>query len=198
MRRSTRTKKLLHSPQSITDVASTRPKNDEKKKSKRKLRTMDGEDDDLYTLGNLSQTENFDVNDDCDKVPRFLGQNGILSQTRRANETTRDEDFTIHLHSRKGNQENNKSLNDTSMIETVPIDDDDDDIVPLEDQQMLDQILENHDNESLFTSLEITHDKTIGISSVSNNNSGLNYDDCIEDITNDGVDPPPPPPPSSS
>jgi hypothetical protein len=56
---------------------------------------------------------------------------------------------------------------------------------------MLENILENHDNESLFTSLEITHDRTIEINSISNNNSGLNYDNCIEDITNDGIDPPP-------
>jgi hypothetical protein len=48
--------------------------------------------------------------------------------------------------------------------------------------------MENNDNESLFTSLDITHDKTIETSS---NNSILNYNDCIEDITNDGIDPPP-------
>jgi hypothetical protein len=187
-RRSTRTKKLLHPP-SVTAVESIQPKNDEKKKNKRKLRALDGEEDDLYILGNLSQTENSNVNNDCDHVSRYLGQNGIISQTRKINETTtRDDDFTIQLNSRQINQEKNKSLNNTTMIETVSIDDDS---VPLEDQQMFEHVLDNHDNESLFTSLEITHDKTIEISSISNNNSGLNYDDCIEDITNDGIDPPP-------
>jgi len=61
----------------------------------------------------------------------------------------------------------------------------------IDEEQMFQDVIENNDNESLFTSLDITHNKTFETSSISNNNSIINYNDCIEDITNDGIDPPP-------
>lgn len=154
---------------------------------------MDGEDDDLYTLGNLSQIENKNGNVDCEQVSRYIGQNGILSQTRRTNETmmtTYDEDFTIKLTSRQINQEkgNNLSnysndLNINSLVTTEAIPIDDDINFPNDEQFFPDGI----DNESLFTSL----DKQFDTNSILNNHPLINYDDCIEDITNDGIDPPP-------
>jgi hypothetical protein len=48
-------------------------------------------------------------------------------------------------------------------------------------------MIANHDTESLFASLDIPFDKT---TTILNNNSMMNYNDCIEDISNDGMDPP--------
>ena len=62
------------------------------------------------------------------------------------------------------------------------------------DQQITEEIIENND-QSLFTTIEKTPETNPVIN---NNNSILNYDDCIEDISIDGIDPPPPPPSTST
>jgi hypothetical protein len=51
-------------------------------------------------------------------------------------------------------------------------------------------MIANHDTESLFASLDIPFDKTVETTTILNNNSIMNYNDCIEDISNDGMDPP--------
>jgi hypothetical protein len=190
IRKSPRSKKPTHPPPT-TSVISIQSTNDNKKKTKRKLRAIDAEDDDLYTLGNLSQLENSNDNPDCQQISRYIGQNGLLSQTRKINETTYDDDFTITLHSRQSNRDKTKISNtnrDTITIESdqtegIPIDDD---VCPIDEEQIFRDMMENHDPDSLFTSLE-----RLETSPILNNNSSLNYDDCIEDITNDGIDPPP-------
>ena len=122
-----------------------------------------------------------DATNDCEQVSRYLGQNGILSQTRKTNETLThyEDDFPIRLNSRHIHME--KRSTTTSIEPPVPVDED---IIPLDDQQML-------ETDSLFASLESTNAKNLETNLISNNNSMLNYDDCIEDITNDGIDPPP-------
>jgi len=129
-----------------------------KPKQKRKLRAIDAEDDDLYTLGNLSQTE-MSI-DDCEQIPRYIGQNGILSQTRKTNETTittfDDDDAEMHNSAMKLFA-NITSTTAASANEDISIADD---------------------------------EPSINNKKNNNNNSIMNYDVCVEDITNDGIDAP--------
>ncbi|UJR31361.1 hypothetical protein I4U23_018855 [Adineta vaga] len=203
VRKSARTKKSTkyESALSLLSIPST---NGDQKKCRRKLRAMDGEDDDLFTLGNLSQTNHTNGDIDCEQVPRFIGQNGILSQTRKLNETTTlstfDDDFTMKSQSQKTNidetlsnhhfNENNTHtiVPDAPVAEPMNILED---VSATEREQMYQDVVETDDNDSLFTSLELTRDKTQEPTSAVNNHSIINYNDCIEDISNDGVDPPP-------
>jgi hypothetical protein len=191
---------------SSSSLTSTQSTSDDKKKGKRKLRALDAEDDDLYTLGNLSQTDNQNVNNDCDQISRYIGQNGILSQTRKTNETTIDDndDFTIKLHSRRSNKTDispskffkhpqdgiiNTITTESSLIENLTIVED---VAAMDEEQNFKDMMENNDNESLLASLNITNDRTLETSnSTLNNDPIMNYDDCIEDISNDGIDLPP-------
>ncbi len=185
--------------QSTSSLTSIKSTNDDKKKGKRKLRAIDAEDDDLFTLGNLSQVNHANGDIDCEQISRYIGQNGILSQTRKNNETTTtDDDFTIQLQSRKSKRgetilsEHPNDINtitESSIVEPMNILEDGGSI---DEEQIFQEIIENND-ESLFTSLDITRDKTIETNSTLNNNSIINYNDCIEDISNDGIDPPPSP-----
>jgi hypothetical protein len=189
--------------QSTSSLTSIKSTNDDKKKGKRKLRAIDAEDDDLFTLGNLSQTNHANGDIDCEQISRYIGQNGILSQTRKINETTTttDDDFTIQLQSRKSKRgetlttilsEHPNDINtitESSIVEPMNIFEDGGSV---DEEQIFQEIIGNNDD-SLFTSLDITRDKTIETSSTLNNNSIINYNDCIEDISNDGIDPPPSP-----
>ena len=144
----------------------------DQQKSRRKLRAKIGEDDDLFTLGNLSQTDHADGELDCEQVPRFIGQNGILSQTRKLNETTTqstiDDDFTIISQSQETivnetfvNYSSNDppihpTLPDASVAEPMNILGD---VTVAEREQMYQEIIENDDIESLLTSLNRTNDR---------------------------------------
>ncbi len=193
LRKSTRSKKLIQ-PRATVPVSNPSPIKTNKTKAKRKLRTLDGEDDDLITLGNLSQGNDTNGHVDCEKISRFIGQHGILSQSRRINDTTVtsfDDDFTIQLHSRKMNENKSKFSNDTNPIiiqSSVSLDDD---VGPLNDDQMFEDVLENNDTESLFSSFDLPPEKTPESASIVNSHSILNYTDCIEDISNDEIYPPP-------
>ncbi|CAF2939643.1 unnamed protein product [Rotaria sp. Silwood2] len=196
-RKSIRSKKVIEHP-STSSVASTQSVNGNKKSTKRKLRALDAEDDDLYTLGNLSQIDNLNSDTNCEQIPRYIGQNGILSQTRKLNETSInvEDDFTIKLRSKKSNQKLKTKLSNDSKISESSIGDS---LTIIEDvgrihQEFLKDMSEK-DQESLFDSLNITNDRTFETSSSLNRTSLINYNDCIEDISNDGIDPPPPPPP---
>ncbi|CAF3215606.1 unnamed protein product [Rotaria sp. Silwood2] len=196
-RKSIRSKKVIEHP-STSSVASTQSVNGNKKSTKRKLRALDAEDDDLYTLGNLSQIDNLNSDTNCEQIPRYIGQNGILSQTRKLNETSInvEDDFTIKLRSKKSNQKLKTKLSNDSKISESSIGDS---LTIIEDvgrihQEFLKDMSEK-DQESLFDSLNITNDRTFETSSSLNKTSLINYNDCIEDISNDGIDPPPPPPP---
>lgn len=199
-----RSKKLIEHP-STSSFASNQSINDGKKKGKRKLRAIDAEDDDLYTLGHLSKANNLNDNIDCERIPRYIGQNGILSQTRKINETITkiiEDDFIINFESNQSNTEQvlntnlseysndiSSNLNTTksSTVHTLTIVEDD---TPTNvKQQRLPNVIDTNDNESLFASLNITHDNTFETISSSVNQPYINYDDGIEDISNDGVDP---------
>ncbi|CAF3985522.1 unnamed protein product [Rotaria sp. Silwood1] len=167
-----------------------------KKKTKRKLRAIDAEDDDLYTLGNISQIDTLNDDTNCEQIPRYIGQNGILSQTRKLNDTSMnivDDDITMKLSTKKSNKNKNKNSSnntktkETSICESLTIIED----VGLIHQQQNSKDMTENDHESLFDSLNITNDRTFDTSSTTINQSSIiNYNDCIEDISNDGIDPP--------
>lgn len=199
VRKSTRTKKpTRHAVRSdATSIPST---NGEKKKGRRKLRAMEGEDDDLYTLGNLSQDDQTNGDINCEQIPRFIGQNGLLSQTRRVNETTTmcafDDDYLLRPtcdpspaddapSSEPTDLDTHQIMPDTGIAEPMNF------LGGADCEQMLCDIVEAADNDSLFTSLELTRDKPFETSSTLHNNNSIDYNDGIEDISNDGIDPPP-------
>ncbi|CAF1137521.1 unnamed protein product [Rotaria sordida] len=200
-----RSKTIVEHP-STSSIASTQSvnnnnNNNNNKKKKRKLRAMDGEDDDLCTLGNLSQTDVINGGDtECEQVSRYIGQNGILSQTRKINETTIniENDKTIKqskkskkkkkLTKKSSNHSNDHSVNtksnESSPCEILTFIED---IGQIHHEEILQDITEN-DQQSLFDSLNITPDRTYETNSTLNINSFINYTDCIEDISNDAVD----------
>ncbi|CAF0825268.1 unnamed protein product [Adineta steineri] len=202
VRKSTRSKKISQH-ESTSSFISTQSTNGTKTKGKRKLRAIDAEDDDLYTLGNLSQTINGNNDIDCEQISRYIGQNGILSQTRKTNETTIttttfEDDFSMKLQSKKDeilSTEFNQNSNDDATMTTATSDTSIDNsmnilggnVTTLDEVEVLREVMENNDNESLFTSIN----KTYETNTILNNNSIINYDNCIEDISNDGIDPPP-------
>ncbi|CAF1241483.1 unnamed protein product [Rotaria sp. Silwood1] len=193
--KSTRSKKFNEHP-STSSIASIQLNNDNKKKTKRKLRAIDAEDDDLYTLGNISQIDTLNDDTNCEQIPRYIGQNGILSQTRKLNDTSMnivDDDITMKLSTKKSNKNKNKNSSnntktkETSICESLTIIED----VGLIHQQQNSKDMTENDHESLFDSLNITNDRTFDTSSTTINQSSIiNYNDCIEDISNDGIDPP--------
>ena len=193
IRRSTRPRKLVQ-PSSLPPV----PSSDEKKKprERKKLRAMDAEDDDLVILGNLNQTDNFNGQNGCEHVSRYLGQNGILSQTRKNNETTYySDDFPLQLSSR---QSKKKISNGTPNIEFNPPPPHVGNISSIEAEAIIDNIFENPENDSLFAALEMTNENPSEPSSKRNDHPPIDYTDCIEDISDDELNPPPPPPPPPS
>lgn len=161
---------------------------------------MDAEDDDLFTLGNLSQTDNLNGDINCDQVPRYIGQNGILSQTRKTSESiiNSDDDFPIKLTSRQSNKEktldeqdeitieNSKPTESPSIIDGLGLMED---LGHIDHEPILKNVMENNDNESLFATLNLTHDRTFDTSSTIEKPSVINYNDCIEDISNDAIEP---------
>lgn len=200
MRKSGRARKIkrFESSSSLISIPSTQS---DQQKGRRKLRAKIGEDDDLFTLGNLSQTDHADGELDCEQVPRFIGQNGILSQTRKLNETTTlstvDDDFTTKSQSQRtivnetfvdypsNDPPTHLPPPDASIAEPMNILGD---VTTAEREQMYKEIIENDDNESLLTSLDRTNEHH---PMTNNNNSLLDYHYCIEDISNDGTDLPP-------
>lgn len=186
IRRSTRPRKLVQ-PSLLPPVPSV----DEKKKprERKKLRAIDAEDDDLVILGNLNQTDNSNGQNGCEHVSRYLGQNGILSQTRKNNETTYySDDFPLQLPSR---QSKKKISNGTSNIESNPPPSHVENISHMEAETIIDNIFENPENDSLFAALEMTNENPSEPSSKCNDHPPMDYTDCIEDISDDELNPPP-------
>lgn len=197
IRRSTRTRKLVQPPSFPSAV----PSIDEKKKptrERKKLRAIDAEDDDLVILGNLNQTDNFNEQNGCEHVSRYLGQNGILSQTRKTNETINySDDFPLQLSSR---QSKKKISNGTANIEIdpPPVSLEVENISATEAETIIENIFANPDNDSLFAALDMANENPPEPSSKCNEHPVNNYADGIEDISDDELNPPPPPASSSS
>ena len=59
----------------------------------------------------------------------------------------------------------------------------------IDDEHSFQEFTLNNDHESLFASLDVPFDKTVETNPILNNNSIINYNDCIEDISNDGIEP---------
>ena len=202
--RPTRSKKsaLLNAPASTTSILSTLSTTDEKKKTKKKLRAIDAEDDDLFTLGNLSQMDHQPTVDDCGPISRHIGQNGILSQTRRLQDTMTttpndDNDFPITLHSRQTLSEEfstDPMINPSDDVFLNPMDGESslgDALMIGDDPEAIngERFLENQDaDETLFKALDMLCEKSDETSPHKNHHSGVSYTDCIEDISNDGID----------
>jgi hypothetical protein len=83
-------------------------------------------------------------------------------------------------------------INDPSLEDSLSIVDD---LVPMDEDQMLKDVIENNDNESIFASLDITHEKITETNSnddvdniINEKTTETNYNDDIEDISHDGID----------
>ena len=130
-----------------------------------------------------------------------MGQNGILSQTRRLQDTmatsTDDNDFSMTMHS---DQILSEELSKNPMIN--PSDDVffntmegesslGDALTIIEDVQAMHeaQMLENHDvDEALFKTLDAICEKHDVSDCHKNHHPSVSYPDGIEDISNDGID----------
>lgn len=174
---------------STSSITSTQSKADAKTKGKRKLRALDAEDDDLYTLGNLPALHALTDLNDCEQISRFIGQNGILSQTRKINDTV-DHDCRMVGDPQQALSKYAKASDEleplstpTPSPETLPV-------VTNGSHLEEDEALENNGHGSTsFAFLNNVSDKPLGTASVVNNKSTIDYADCIEDISNDGMDP---------
>ena len=148
-------------------------------------------------MGNLAKTDNSTYNKDCEQIPRYIGQHGILSQTRKTNETTTvlNDDNTISLQLRQSTEDqtvearpseysNGVDIN-INIVEAVTIPED---VCPANDELPSSQnITKTNDNGLLSASLNITHDKTFETSSTVENKSMPDYNDNIEDTSNDDI-----------
>lgn len=163
--RSARRSKKRNSPKKVKPAAdvpiisssSSIILSDQTKKSRRKLRAIDGEDDDLSTLANLSVIETEQINDDCAPIARHIGQNGILSQTRK---------FQNHLNIEQEIERITVTNVNAANLEQI-------------------SIFTTLDEESLFSSLDLTHDKTLHFDLMNDSINPFNYTSQIEDISQD-------------
>ncbi|CAF3547502.1 unnamed protein product [Rotaria socialis] len=206
-RRIGRPRKTLQCP-SLSSLTSTQSLNNDKKKSKRKLRAIDAEDDDLITVGNLFRANSLNGEIGCEPISRFMGQNGLLSQTRKTSETmmnneddstfklqmpqTSNDDIVIPLNPIKNIKNTTESFSFMEILNHI------EDQTSINHEPVLNHVIENNDNESLFATLNLTRDSTFDSNSTIDKAQNINYSDCIEDISNDGIDPPPPPPPPTT
>ena len=148
-----------------------------KKKTKRKLRALDAEDDDLCTIANLSDIDRNLPTDECAPISRHIGQTGILSQTRKLQETT---------------------LNNEEMAEPNPMENEftassivtHDTIVDFHEET----VTQATNADSFCTSLHLTSDNLIESQSDIEKQGTLTYLEDIQDISNDGFDLLPPRP----
>ncbi|CAM4949592.1 unnamed protein product [Rotaria socialis] len=206
-RRIGRPRKTLQCP-SLSSLTSTQSLNNDKKKSKRKLRAIDAEDDDLITVGNLFRANSLNGEIGCEPISRFMGQNGLLSQTRKTSETmmnneddstfklqmpqTSNDDIVIPLNPIKNIKNTTESFSFMEILNHI------EDQTSINHEPVLNHVIENNDNESLFATINLTRDNTFDSNSTIDKAQNINYSDCIEDISNDGIDPPPPPPPPTT
>jgi hypothetical protein len=129
-----------------------------------------------------------------------MGQNGILSQTRKISETI------SHIHDDASITSNNYEFDNDKRIDDKHVDASDCAELPMMDltlvnlssniddrdrtscEQTLSTVIETIDNTYLFTPLNIVHQKTCETAGIVNKHVSLDYADCIEDISNDGND----------
>ena len=183
-RRTPKSNNKLQHP-STSSINSTQSKT----KGKRKLRAIDAEDDDLYTLGNLPAIDAQTDQNDCEQISRFIGQNGILSQTRKVHEPV-DPDWTMVCDSRQATSTYSKTCDEQDPLSTPTPSPEDLPVVTNGNHLDEEETLQSNGHGSpSFDFLNDVPDKPVETNSIVNNNSMMNYADCIEDISNDGMDP---------
>lgn len=162
--------------------------NNKKNKERKKLRAIDAEDDDLIILGNRDQPENSNGQEDCEQISRYLGQHGLLSQSKKNNNTIdHTEDFPLTLPSRQSKTNASDELSNINSSPPHLVDN----LDSIEDETIFDPTLENHDPDSLFTTLAMTNEITIETAAKVNETFSSKYPEGIEDISNDELGPPP-------
>ncbi|CAF3656265.1 unnamed protein product [Rotaria sordida] len=159
--------------------------NDEKK-AKEKLLTSDNDQasasSKIHKNNEISTTTSSSDDDDDDFNIKTRTRKSLLNKTERspiklrkhANRSHKKHDIIIN-YNLSSTIENESSLDEPILKDSLAITQE---ITPMDEDQILKDVIENNDNESIFTSLDITPDKQME----------TNLNDDIEDPLNNEID----------